>query len=438
MGGVLGRFRDPVWRTIVFAVSLVEVPLFLIRNRAIFRNRILFPFWHWSFGHAITGVDYASRLYWPHRISLLYLPHPNSNPLVPRLFEHNVDVFPMRSVLGFRSVRIDMPRFAVLRFFALVLAGLRLKHYVIERLQIYRTLAVTTETLLAGRPDVDRAEAVIDYTGYVRLLRDGVGQNAALPPDLAEACRLAIDDRFPDFFDRPFVALVLRRKGQGLELHTALRDAGPPASYVPAVRWLVENGFHVVPWGTETEAFRGLPGVYPLADLETEREALNLFAFTRCAFFVGQQSGAPVLANAAGVPCLIVDAFPYSVGTFRRGDVMLFKQFVDEETDRPLSVVEVFRDHADLAFGYNLAARGVRVEPNSPEQILDAVQEAAAVFGGLLEPSEDDERLIEAFRMLPAPSMHMAYHQNRPPLSVLRHARDELLDAEAGAAAGRT
>jgi hypothetical protein len=34
-----------VWRAIVFAFALVEVLLFPIRNRELFRNHILYPFW---------------------------------------------------------------------------------------------------------------------------------------------------------------------------------------------------------------------------------------------------------------------------------------------------------------------------------------------------------------------------------------------------------
>lgn len=225
---MLGRFRDPVWRAIVLALSLVEVPLFLFRNRqAIMRNRILFPFWHWSFGHTITAIDYASRLYWPHRISLLYIPHPSSNPRLPELWAHNVDVFRFESRLSFRSVNIDMPRFATLRFFVLLLAGLRLRHYVVERLQIYRTLTVATEELVAGRPDTNRAESVIDYSGYVRLIHDEVGRDPALSETASAELHAAISARYPGFLERPFVALVLRTKGRGLLLESALRDAGP-------------------------------------------------------------------------------------------------------------------------------------------------------------------------------------------------------------------
>jgi putative glycosyltransferase (TIGR04372 family) len=424
---LLGRYRDPVWRTIVAAVSLVEVPRFLLRNRGLFRNRLLLPFTQYSFGHTVSGIDYASRLYWPHRISLLYLPHPDVNPLVPRLFAHNVDVFTLESSLRFRSVNIDAPRYAMLRFFTLLTAAARLRHFVIDRVQVYSTLALAQETLLVGKPDEGRTEPTIDYTGYVRLLNDGVGRDARLPPELLGEARRGISARHPAFFERPFVALTLRSKGRGLELHTALRDAGPAENYAPAVRWLAENGYHVVPWGEAADAFRDIPGVYPLDDVDLDPRVLNLFVFTACAFFVGQQSGAPVLAGSAGVPCVIVDAFPYSHGTFRRGDVILFKGLRERDSGRELSLVETYRDHPDLALGYNLDQKRVNVVPNTPEEILDAVQEGAAAVEGRLAPTEEDELLAELFRRLPAPHMHLAYHRNRPTLSVLRRLKDELL-----------
>jgi putative glycosyltransferase (TIGR04372 family) len=428
---LLGRYRDPVWRTIVAAVSLVEVPLFLLRNRALFRNRLLLPFSQWSFGHSVSGIDYASRLYWPHRISLLYVPHPDVNPLVPRLFEHNVDVFTLESSLGFRSVDIDAPRYAVLRFFTLLAAAVRLGRHVIERVQVYSTVTLAEEPLLVGKPDEGGTSPIVDYTGYVRLLNDGIGRDARLPEDLLEEARRSIGARHPEFFDRPFVALTLRSKGRGLELHTALRDAGPADNYVRAVRWLTEHGYHVVPWG-EAAAFRDIPGVYPHDDLDLDPRVLNLFVFTECAFFVGQQSGAPVLAGSAGVHCVIVDAFPYSHGTFRRGDVILFKGLRERDSGRELSLVETYRDHPDLALGYNLDEKRVDVVPNTPEDILDAVQEGAAAVEGRLVATEEDELLAELFRRLPAPHMHLAYHRNRTTLSVLRRLKDELL-ATAGA-----
>jgi len=153
---------------------------------------------------------------------------------------------------------------------------------------------------------------------------------------------------------------------------------------------------------------------------------LNLFVFAECALFVGQQSGAPVLANALGVPCLLTDAIPYRYGTFRREDLILFKRMRERATGHMLSVVEVFRDHPDLAQGYNFEAKDVEIVPNTPEELLEAVQEAAALARGELALSEDDERLAELFRRLPAETMPIAYHGNRPPLAELRRLRPEL------------
>jgi putative glycosyltransferase (TIGR04372 family) len=424
---MLGRHRDPVWRAIVFAVALVEVPLFLLRNRELFRNDILYPFWHWSFGHTVSGIDYVSRLYWPHRISLIYIPHPDSNPLLPRLFEHNVDTFTYRSVLGFRSVNIDAPRVAVLRFYAFLLAAVVPRLQVAERLSVYKTLSLAgNRTLEAGDPDADTLVQALDYTGYVRLLHDGVGRDAALPPDLREQTRAAIEAAYPAFLSKPFVTLTFRRKGSGLELETSIRDAGPAENYLPAVQWLTENGFHVVLWGDGSGVFDDILGLSTFERAELPREVLNLFAFAEAALFVGQQSGAPVLANACGVPCLLTDAMPYRYGTFRRGDLLLFKRMRERVTGRVLSLVEVFRDHPDLAHGYHFEAKGVEIVPNSPAEILEAVQEAASLVRGELELSENDERLADLFRRLPDASMHIAYHGNRPPLAELRRLRPEL------------
>lgn len=424
---MLGRFRDPVWRTIVFLLALVEVPLFLVRNRAALRNDILCPFWHWSFGHTVSGIDYASRLYWPHRISLLYVPHPNANPLLPRLFEHNVDTFTYRSALGFRSVNIDAPRVAVLRFWAFLLAAVVPRLHVVERVSVYKTVSLAAgRRIEAGDPDANELVEALDYTGYVRLLHDNVGRDAELPSDLREQAREAIGAAYPDFFSRPFVTLTFRRKGSGLEAHTAIRDAGPAENYVPAVRWLTENGFHVVLWGDDAGAFAGIEGVYTLDRADVPRDVLNLFVFAECVLFVGQQSGAPVLANALGVACLLTDAIPHRYGTFRRDDLVLFKRMRERATGRFLSLVEIFRDHPDLAQGYNFEGKDVEIVPNTPEEILEAVQEAVALARGTLGLSEEDERLADSFRRLPAETMPIAYHGNRPPLAELRRIRAEL------------
>jgi putative glycosyltransferase (TIGR04372 family) len=127
---------------------------------------------------------------------------------------------------------------------------------------------------------------------------------------------------------------------------------------------------------------------------------------------------------------LLTDALPHRYGTFRHEDTVLFKRLRDRD-GHVLSLVEVYRDHPDLAQGYNYDAKGVEIVENTAEEILEAVQEAAALARGTLEPSEEDERLAEAFRALPGPGMPIAYHRNRPPLFELRMLRGELEPAHA-------
>ncbi len=142
----------------------------------------------------------------------------------------------------------------------------------------------------------------------------------------------------------------------------------------------------------------------------------------------------PCSPNACGVPVLLTDGMPHRYGTFRREDVILFKRLRERATGRVLSLVEVFRDHPDLAQGFNFEANDVEIVDNTAEEILEAVQEAAALARGELVLSAEDERLVELFRTLPDGSMHMAYHENRPPLAELRRLAPEL-DAAAPRAA---
>jgi len=315
----------------------------------------------------------------------------------------------------------------VLRFFTFLAAGLVPRLQVAERESVYRTVSLAAgERIEAGDPDANQLVEALDYTGYVRLLHDGVGRDAALPNDARERVRAAIAAAYPDFFERPFVTLSFRRKGSGLEAHTAIRDAGPPENYAPAVRWLAENGFHVVLWGDEPAALTEIDGVYTLDRAAVPREELNLFVFADCKLFVGQQSGAPVLANALGVPVLLTDAIPHRYGTFRREDVVLFKRLRERESGRVLSLAEIYRDHPDLAQGYNYDGKRVEIVDNTAEEILDAVREAAALARRELALTDEDERLAAAFRALPGPGLPIAYHANRPPLFELRALQPEL------------
>ena len=422
------RLRATVRSAAVVAVALVQVPVFILRNQAIFQNELVYPFWIWSFGHTTLGIDFASRLYYPARISLVFVPHPRSNSFVPLCFDHNVDVFVYRPVLDDSRGAGERARFEILRFWLLLLSGVTNRFTVVDRSAVYQTLSLADGGLLGSDRDGTRIEPASDITGYVRLLRDGTGRAPALPAELADSCRRRIEERHPSFFARPFVTLALREKGRDEPFDSAVRCCGPQENYRPAVRFLTENGYHVIGAAeTRDEIFTDLPGYFGLGDVGLPRELVDIFSLTKCALLVGQISGPICLANTTGVPCVVSDTMPYRFGTFAPDDILVFKNLRVAATGRPLSLVEIYVDRPELAYGVGLAESGVLIEPSTPEEILAGVEEVVARVEGRLQLTQEDEALIERFREIVPAQMLLSYLGNRPSLSALRAVRSELL-----------
>jgi putative glycosyltransferase (TIGR04372 family) len=402
----------------MFLVALIEVPVFLLRNRRVLRNDLVTVFWHWSFGHGVSGLDYLSRLYHPHRIGVIFVPNPRSNPLLPYCFT-NFDAAVFRGIVPPRPGIGDRSRYRVLRFTVLLLSAFGRRFDVVDFMTAYRTLSLAKEPLLVGREPDGRLEPTTDYTGYIRLLRDEVGDRPRLPDEEERRVREAIGRKFPAFFERPFVTLLLRGEVEN-RLDSAFRAAGPHANYRPAVEHATRSGYQVAGTGeTEHAEFRDVDGYFDLGGVEADHRALNLFLLSRCALFVGQQSGSIVFANSSGVPVLLCDALPHRLGTFRQSDLVLFKHLVDTD-GRRLTLEEIYLERAPLAFGGGFTDTDVTIEPNDPDEIREALAESLALLEGTLELAPEDLERWERLREVWNPSMTIAYQGNRPPLSMLR------------------
>lgn len=413
----------------VFFVSLVEVPIFLLRNPHIFKNKIIYPFWQWSFGHEISALDFGARLYQPHRISLLYVHYPLVNKYLPECFSRTMDVFYYKSIIPAGKGRWDSAKYSTLRFVLLLISGIFSKFHVIEQINIYKTLSVAENRLMLGVEEKGRLIKDADWTGYIRLLRDKIGRMPEMPDSLVNRCKKAILKNFPHFFDKKFAIILLRKKGFGSEFSNEFRSAGPHENYRDAVKFLTQHGYNVVGTGeTQHKYFCDISGYYSLEDVDIDKDLLNLFLLMHCSFFIGQMSGAYILPSSCGILCLITDSMSYRLGTFGDQNIILFKHLRDKNLARILSIVEVFRQHKDLAFGYNFKKKNIEIEPDTPEEILEAVQECVGIIEGRFRTSDEDKKLIEKFRELPSPEMHLYYQRNRPPLFTLRKLKNELYE----------
>jgi hypothetical protein len=108
---------------------------------------------------------------------------------------------------------------------------------------------------------------------------------------------------------------------------------------------------------------------------------------------------------------------------------VVFKRLRERSTKRLLSLVEVFRDHADLVQGYNFEPKGIEIEPSDDEAILEGVQEAAALAVGELHIGDEDRALIRLFEALPDETMPLKYQRTRPTLAALRDVSAELRES---------
>jgi putative glycosyltransferase (TIGR04372 family) len=416
----------------IFIASLLEVPLFLVLNRSIFKNKIIYIFYHWSFGHEISGLDYAARLYYPHRISLIHILHTKSNPWLSTCFHHSMDVFYFKSLLPFyggpehRFLRI---RYKLLRFFILAISSVFGNSDIISLEQVYRTVSLVKGRLWLEPSKFQNFPPPMDLTGYVGLLHSNFGQKPELPSSSKKRCQQEIIKRVPNFFSKPFVTLCLREKGRGEALETDYRNPGPHENYLEAVAYLIKQGYFVVGTGeTNHKVFNHLDGYFSFSDVDVPYKLMNIFLLTESALFIGQLSGPFQLPNSCGIPSLLCDSMPHRYGTFKQSDLVLFKNIRDKNTGSFLSLVDIYRTFPELAMGYGYQEKNVEIVSNTPDEILDAVKETVKICRGELVLSQEDIQLCENFQKLYAPEMYIYYQRNRPPMSLLRRNRDALLN----------
>jgi putative glycosyltransferase (TIGR04372 family) len=424
------RIVSPLINCLSCVVSFFEIPVFLFKNRRIFSNDIVYVVYHWSFGHTFLALDYASRLYYPNRISLIHLtPTYRTNKYLPNCFRHSIDEFSFRSFIDLSQNAIN---YRIIRFCCLFLSGLTNKFQVIDHLNMYKMLSLANEGILSGSEKMNKLEKYNEWTGYHRLLSNKIGMNPSLPIALFKQCNKQIEKRYPDFFSRPFVTLLLRKRRSN-NFYDKARCSGPQENYIPAVRWLTENGYHVVGTGeTEHEYFSGIPGYYSMESVNLSYDQMNLFVLMHSSLYIGQHSGAYLLPNSCGIPVLLTDSFPYWRGTCCCNDIVLCKHLYMMESGEKTEVspVEIYRDHTDLAYGLNYIDKGVKIEPNSPEELLEATKESILRVEGKLLYTDEDIKLKEKFRSLFPSDMLIAWEKNCPPVSVLHRYKHEFREKD--------
>ncbi|MEW6368767.1 MAG: TIGR04372 family glycosyltransferase [Acidobacteriota bacterium] len=179
-------------------------------------------------------------------------------------------------------------------------------------------------------------------------------------------------------------------------------------SVLPAMQEIVDRGGYCVRLGN--------PAMRPLARLvsPTSMEIrvidyahhplrsprLDVLLCARARFFLGDTSGLAFLSTAFGVPSALVNMTPISTLAPLPGDLSIPK-LLSAIDGRLLPLREAFQDPlADYRYGPLFEARGIRMQDNSPDEILDLVREMLARLAGVYEESEEERAMRRTYASL--------------------------------------
>lgn len=432
--GLAERVRGALQSASERLVTVFRVLRFVAQNRtALVRNRFIAVYAARTFGHDLQFFDVVSRLYYPRRVTWILLPGEHENPYLRQCFEHNLDFLILRVPARHAEFAATLAKM-ILSFYEL--RDVRWpRHFVIDPRHTVQTLSVDEGAYVFSPDRVAQDEDMmflrsVPTSQYRHLILHDIGIRPALPAELAERCRQAIQARYPQFFDRPVAALVLRRKGHlGDGVNGRLRMGGDAENYVPAVRLLGEKGFHVVGTGdTLPDAFRGIDGFFDLADVGLDSQLLNIFLLTHCSLFIGQNSGPFPLVSSCGGQVVTIDAMPIAHAPLGRRDLVTYKRVFLNDAQRPASLAEIFRSHPHLVFQGIVRAPGVRIEPNTPDEILRTVAEAIDLYDNPQASDAAAEALADQLRAIAPPGCLLKYYDARPPRFLLEAMAPELAE----------
>jgi putative glycosyltransferase (TIGR04372 family) len=194
--------------------------------------------------------------------------------------------------------------------------------------------------------------------------------------------------------DVPLVAVHARESGfkrasGGESPVDAIRNARID-TYVPALECLIREGFAIVRIGDATMTPLRHPRVIDLATSPARTDMLELWVLMRSALFIAGDSGPMAASLLTPSPCLAVNVTNVLGGYPVRGnDRYLLKGVVDKVRGRELTLQEML--DPEYFAGRKDVVR-YRVIDNTPEELVEAVEEMLDVIGGARAPSEEQRR----------------------------------------------
>jgi putative glycosyltransferase (TIGR04372 family) len=203
--------------------------------------------------------------------------------------------------------------------------------------------------------------------------------------------------------DAWFVTLHVRERGYLEDQRHDFRDCDV-LDFLPAVARIYERGGWVVRIGDATmQPLPEQPGLIDYVYSEHRSDWMDMFLLSQCRFFLGSDSGPAWVPPLFGISAAIVGAVPMGHGSYFRDDIFLPKLYQDKHTSRILSFPEILASPLrDLHTTDQVAEAGIVTLDNSPEEIVELVDEVMDRCDGQVIYTDSDEEFQLIWRRLMA------------------------------------
>ena len=384
-----------------------------------------------TFGHDLQFFDVTARLYHPRKIAWIYVCGETHNAALLRAFERNITFFKLTGHHEHADWIANVIK-AILSFAELKRARWP-THYIIDPRHLMQTLSVWEGNYTFAPQNAEKIEAGLSFLNrvplsiYRFLILNGIGSPPKVPEELVTKCKEKITSKYPEFFEKPLVTLILRGKGYlGIGLNGPFRMSGPQENYREAVQFLGQNGFHIAGTGdTKIDLFKDIEGFFDLDCCGLDTELLNIFLILNCALGIGQNSGPHPLISSAGGAYLTTDAMPLAHAPLGVADIVLHKRIKLFGSTK--SIAEIYRSYPHCVFSKMTFEPGLEVIDNTSTEILWATMEMVQRMNGKKDSAETI-KLNERLRRLAPEGSMLKYYEARPPLFILEEMRIELLN----------
>ncbi len=329
------------------------------------------------FGHTIIVPEAARRLFKGENPSFIILSDRNfHNPVVAALWSDIKVIFlPFGWRIRFfnREIHAGGPSVSVrkkmVQWLIAFLKGVT--HAEIFSLLEFYVLVAAVRPVQAVKDQFFNAHWIPGWAGLLEKV-------PAAPGHLPVIDQQRIRSRIQKFMRRydasagqpKFCCLYLRARGQSVNVESLRRVGSPFEAYLPAVEFLIKNGYVVLVTGDREVkreyALRFKGKIVSASLIGIDPWFFDLFAATESSVWIGDTGGGAWLSIINSIPMLAQNVFPYGFGVVNAW--MCYKSALDKN-GTPLSLHKLLVEHS-----YDYVMEGITVQENSADEIRKAVE----------------------------------------------------------------